>query len=116
MTAATVTDLGTFTEGEIPPPLIFTFVDAAGAALDLSAFEAGKFEMQRFGGTAIEKVAAISTAPSGATKGQATYVWVTGDMTAGTWYGEMWAIHTTTNRYVSDKFTWFVAPAVKVPA
>lgn len=109
-------DLGTFTEGEIPPPLVITFEDEAGAALDLSAFETGRFERQRFGGLALEASAAISTATSGATKGQATYVWATGDMVAGTWLGEMWAIDTTTNRFASRKLTWFVQPAVKVPA
>ena len=109
-------DLGTYTEGEIPPPLVVTFEDENGAALDLSAFGTGRFEMQRFGGVAIERTASISTATSGATKGQGTYVWVSGDMTVGTWTGEMWAINSTTNRFTSRKLRWFVQPAVKVPA
>jgi hypothetical protein len=109
-------DLGTYTEGSIPPPLVVTFEDESGAPLDLTNFESGKFEMQRFGQVAVERDAAISTASSGATKGQGTYVWLSGDMAAGTWLGEMWAIDSTTNREVSRKLTWFVEPAVRVPA
>ena len=113
---STVIDLGTYTEGSIPPPLVVTFEDDAGAPIDLSAFESGKFEVQRFGQTVAERVATVSPAASGPTMGQATYVWVVGDMVAGSWLGEMWAIDSTTNRFVSRKLTWFVEPAIKVPA
>ena len=114
---STVIDLGTYTEGSIPPPLVVTFEDENGAAIDLSQFSStGKFEMQRFGQAAVERGAAISTAASGPTKGQGTYIWVQGDMVAGSWLGEMWALNATTNRFVSQKLTWFVEPAVKVPA
>jgi len=113
---ADVVDLGTYTEGAIPPPLVVTFEDENGVPLDLSAFGTGKFEMARFGQAAVEKTATISPATSGPLMGEATYVWVAGDMQPGTWYGEMWAINATTNRFVSRKLTWFVQPAVKVPA
>jgi len=116
MSDTDILDLGTYTEGSIPPPLVITFKDENGAALDLSLFEAGKFEMRRFGQTAVEKNAVISTATSGPTKGQGTYTWVAADMVPGTYTAEMWAIDTTTNRFVSRKLRWFVQPAVKVPA
>lgn len=112
----TLLDLGTYVEGSIPPALVVTFEDENGAPLNLNAFELGKFECQRFGQPAVERAAVVSIASSGPTMGQATYAWVSGDMVAGTWLGEMWAIDTTTQRYVSRKLTWFVEPAVKVPA
>lgn len=115
MTAAPI-DLGTFVEGEIPPPLVVTFQDEDGLPLDLSAFEAGWFHMQRFGADAVQRPADISPSASDATKGQATYTWVTGDMVAGSWLGQMWAIDTTRNHYCSVTLVWFVQPAITVPA
>jgi hypothetical protein len=116
MSDTDILDLGTYTEGSIPPPLVVTFDDENGNPLDLSAFTVGKFEVRRYGQAAVEKAASVSSATSGPTVGQVTYTWVSGDMAAGTWTGEMWAVNGTTNRYVSRKLRWFVQPAVLVPA
>jgi len=106
--------LGPYTAGEIPPPIVVTFKDSSGTAIDFSAAGpwAARFVYRSYGGAFITRTC---TAPS-ASNGAVTYTWVASDMvTAGDYEGEMW-VGNGTNRYDSEPLAWQVRPAVAVPA
>jgi hypothetical protein len=119
--------IGPYTVGEIPAPIVVTFKDSTGAALDLSAAGwVGRWIYREHkAGTsgefsATDPAAVTQTANvdhgGGLTKGQVTYPWVVGDFAAGGDYeGEMW-IGNGTNRFASGRFAWTTQPAIAVPA
>jgi hypothetical protein len=108
------TVIGPFTAGEIPPPLVIIFKDAAGTAIDFSANGpwAGRFVYRSYGGAFVTKTL---TAPNLNT-GAVTVTWVSADMaTAGDYEGEAW-VGNGTNRYDSEPLSWQVRSAVANPA
>jgi hypothetical protein len=118
--------IGPYTAGEIPPPIVVTFKDSSGAALDLSAAQwVGKWVSRRHkpgasGEFASDDPAAVTVDAAvnhgtGATKGQVTYTWVAADFaTDGNYEGQMW-VGNGTNRYASERFTWSTRSAIAVP-
>jgi hypothetical protein len=118
--------IGPYTVGEVPAPIVVTFRNADGTAMDLSnvAWVARWIYRRHKTGTDgdfnINDPAAITQNATvdhgvGATKGQCTYVWVAADfLTEGDYEGELW-IGNSANRFASERFTWTTRPAILVP-
>jgi hypothetical protein len=97
------TKLGDYTAGEIPEPLVVTFTDAAGDAIDLTGYTA-RWVYQPVGGTAVTRNAVVTTPASGVT----THTWVAADLEdEGTYNAQMW-VGNLTNRYASETFQYRV--------
>lgn len=95
--------IGPYTAGEIPEPLVVTFTDADGTAIDLTGYTA-RWVYEPRGGTAVTNNATITTPAAG----QATYTWVAADLaTSGFYNGQMW-VGNNTNRYASVIFQYQV--------
>ena len=108
------TVIGPFTAGEIPPPLVVTFKNSAGTAIDFSSGGpwAARFVYRLYGGVFVTRTC---SAPSSST-GAVTYTWVAGDFTTpGDVEAEMW-VGNGTNRYDSVPLQYQILPAVAVPA
>lgn len=120
-------EIGPYTVGEIPAPIVVTFRNSDGTAMDLSnvAWTARWVYRRHKAGTQgnfttndptlVNNAAAVDHGV-GATKGQVTYVWVAADFTNdGDFEGEMW-IGNLVNRFASERFTWTTRQAISVPA
>jgi hypothetical protein len=94
--AATSVTAGSYVAGEKPPPLVYTFLDSAGAAINLTGYTA-KFIIREKFGTPTTYNATVS-AP---TSGQVTYTWTGTEWpTAGHYLAEF-VVGNSTNRYNS---------------
>lgn len=105
--------LGPYTSGEIPLPLVVTMTDADKAAIDISGYDARfTWRRDRDPGTVTERDAAVTGGPAG----EATYTWVEDDFAEpGKYEAELW-VGNGTNRLASERFTYDVRPALAVPA
>lgn len=96
---------GPFTVGEIPYPLTYQFLDSAGAAIDITGWDAvlqwgevfaGGYQNQQ------EAAAIISDGP----QGKATYIWDGTEFTTpGKYAGQMW-VSDGTQILASEVFEW----------
>ena len=100
-------DVGRFTTGERPAPLVYTFQDAAGTPIDLTGFSAS-FVSSDLTGTA------VITDPAA---GEVTHDWVDADMTVGLHKARVW-VGNGSNRYASDLLVWLceTAHAASIPS
>lgn len=88
--------IGPYVVGEKPPPLVYTFLDSSGLAINLTGY-AAKFTYRETDGSAVEASATVS-AP---TSGEVTYTWTGVEfLTSGHYQAEFWAGNGT-NRYAS---------------
>jgi hypothetical protein len=101
---STITIAEPFVIGEKPSPLEYQFLDALGAAINLTGFTA-KFNYQEQYGAATSANATVSDAVNG----KVTYVWTGAEFTtAGRYTAYFWAGNGT-NRYASVKVEFTVA-------
>lgn len=99
--------IGPYTVGEKPAPLVYQFLDSAGAAMDLTGWTA-KFHYQRRDGSPTEANASVSDPATG----KVTYVWTGSEFsTPGTWWAEFW-VGNTTNKIASKRLEAVVRAAV----
>ena len=99
--------LGPYTAGEIPPPVVVTFTDAAGAPINITGY-AVRLVYRRDADTAVTRTGAVDNGASGI----ASYTWVAADMaTAGSYRADMW-VGNGTNRYASQPIAWVIREAV----
>lgn len=105
--------LGTYMLGEVPPPLVYTFLDSGGAAVDLSDGYTARFNYGEHDGAASSAAAAVTDGAAG----QVTYTWTGAEFTtAGQYTAEFWVGNGTT-RLASVPITWNVqVPTGPVPA
>ncbi len=103
----TVTRLGSFSKGEIPKPLLITFQDADGAAIDISSYtpdgviEGVDVTVSGLGNGVAAKVGGGST-------GQVSYTWDAVDFeTPGLFRLQIW-IGNGTDRLSSEVYEYFV--------
>lgn len=99
--------IGEHTVGEKPAPLVYQFLDSAGAPIDLTGYTAA-FHYQRSDGTASTGLATV-TDPS---NGKVTHVWTGAELsTPGMWWCEFW-VGNTTNKLASKRLEALVRASV----
>lgn len=104
--------IGPYVVGEIQAPLEYQFLDAAGAAINLSGYSA-RFICRPVDGSPTTANASV-TDP---TAGKVTYTWTGAELSeAGPHWAEFW-VGNTTNRYASLRLEFEVrVPVGPVPA
>ena len=103
MTCESPIQLGTFTAGEKPAPLTYTFLDFDGTVINLTGYTA-KFVIKEHDGAA-QTFNAVVSAP---TSGQVTYAWAGTEWPTAGHYEAEFVVGNTTNRYNSLKLTFNV--------
>lgn len=108
-------DLGVFTQGEIPAPLRYTFLDFDGLAIDLTAGYTAKFNWWLVGQAAVTGNASVIAPPTG---GLVEYVWTGAEfLTPGRHEAQFWVGNGGANRFASVKIRWVVqSPVGTAPA
>lgn len=100
-------DLGTFTQGEKPVPLVYTFLDGTGAPIDLLNYDAEMVWAEEHG-TPTSGTATVTDHAAGET----TYVWTGAEFAApGTYLADLW-VGNGVQRFASERITWKVCAAV----
>lgn len=118
--------IGPYRKGEIPPPIVVTYKDYLGNALDLSVgtwVARWIYRQHTLSGwpdfTTADPAVVTQTATvlnQSTNKGQVQYTWVAADFTiAGFFEGEMW-VGNGTNRYASVRYLWQTYDAISVPS
>lgn len=109
--APTVTT-GPFVVGEIPAPLVYQYLDDAGAPIDLTGYTA-KFVYRERDGAPTTGNATVSDAPNG----KVQYVWTGTEFpTPGHYRAEFWAGNGGVNKFASVLITFDVRnPVGTVP-
>ena len=93
----------TYVVGEKPPPLVYTFQDSSGTAIDLTSYSA-EFRIQRVDGAAVTGLAVVSNP----TAGEVTHIWLGTEFpTPGKYWAEF-IVGNTTNRYNSLRLEFIV--------
>ncbi len=104
--------LGPYVESEIPSSLVVKFLDAGGAAINLTGFSA-KWVVASVDDPTIAPVVNSAVINAPATLGEAQRDWDAGDLAVGSWHGEMW-VSDGTYRFCSERYRWTVAPALAI--
>ncbi len=109
--AEAVVQIGPFTAGEKPPPLIYTFLDSFGVAINLEGAYSAKFSWREKWGTGTVADASIVDA----TGGEVMYTWTGAEMaTPGRYLSELWVSNGST-RLASVLIKYDVRRAVAPP-
>lgn len=108
---ATPVQAGPYTQGEIPPALVWRFEDANGDPISLADHTAG-FVWRRGDDPPVSRDATITDAAGG----EVTYRFDVFDMALwGEYRAEFWAGNGVDARYASLPIVYEVAPALAVP-
>lgn len=106
MASSSIT-IGPYVVGEKPPPLVYSFKDASGVAINLTGYSV-RFQVQRTDATAAVFNGTLSDGPAGTV----SYTWTgTEFTTAGKYWAEFWAGNGV-NRYASLRLEFTVRAAV----
>lgn len=106
-------DLGTYTDGEIPEPLEYTFLDADGAVIDLTGFTA-TFHL-RIGAVDADLAATVSDPDAG----EVTHTWLDGELERQGNSGSLrceFTVSNGTNTYTSERLRGFIRAAIRESA
>lgn len=99
-----------YTVGEIPAPVLYTFLDSSGTAINLTGFSV-KFQYQPItenGSTVVIREGNLVSPLAG----QVEYLWVADDFaTEGRYRGQFW-VGNLTNRYASPVIYYRIVPGV----
>lgn len=102
-------NLGAFAAGEIPGPLLHTFLDKNGAAIDIDGWTVLGFFAESAGE---EMLMGNNPTISDGPGGKVMYIWHPNDMQiAGEYTGLLWvqnALSGPSLRLASDRFVWTV--------
>lgn len=99
--------IGPYVVGEIQAPLEYRFLDATGAAINLSGYTA-KFIWRAVDGSPVV-TGAVVTDPA---DGKVTYTWTGAELTeAGPHWAEFW-VGNTTNKFASLRLEFSVRVSV----
>jgi hypothetical protein len=112
MSCGTVVDLGTYTVGEKPAPLVYQYLDHDGVVIDLTGYQV-RFVFQPIGGPATTANGSLVVAANGTVQ----YTWLGTEFNiTGKWEAQFW-VGNGTNRWASDLIKWTVRSSVgPVPA
>lgn len=108
------TSIGIFAKGEKPDPLLVTFTDTGGVALDLTGFTAScKIEQVDSSTTGLATGTAVLNNAAG---GIVQYTFTDADMnTAGLFRLQVW-VGNGTRRYASELFEYKVSEDTEAPS
>ncbi len=110
MAADTVT-IGPYVVGEKPAPLVYQFLDSAGAPIDLTGYTVQFHYRRSDSGSAVTGAAVLSEPAAG----RVSHVWTGTEFdTPGTWWAEFWAGNGT-QRYASARMQAVVRAVVGGP-
>ena len=100
--------LGAFAAGEIPGPIVHTFLDKNGTAIDIDGWTVLGFYVEGPEGDVDMGNPTITDGPNGVV----TYEWQADDLQVpGDYSGLLWVQNTVSNpslRLASDRFVWTV--------
>jgi hypothetical protein len=101
--------LGPYTQGEIPEPFTYQFLDSEGVAIDMSGAAAKFYYGLADPDPTVElQDAEVTNGP----EGRVRYVWAEDDLELpGTYKGDLW-IGNGTLRLASLRLRWTVLPSV----
>lgn len=108
----TTQNLGTFTQGEVPAPLVYQYLDADGVPINLTGYQV-RFVWKPAGGLPVTGNGSIVDAATG----QVGYSWSGAEFNIpGPYEAQFWAGNLT-NKFASDVIQWTVRVSVgPVPA
>src|SRR5215475_4870691 len=110
--------IGPYSAGEIPEPVLHTFLKADGTpdGFTPNGTFSSRFEYRRWNTTTpIIELTPVVAADQAANPGQVTITFGATDIaTAGDYEGGLW-VGNGTNRYRSQRFRWLVKPSIAVP-
>jgi hypothetical protein len=114
-TGRTTIQLGSFVVGEVPPPLVFQFVDANDDPIDLTGFTTATFQWSevirgQFVSPVIET--AIVTIPA---TGVVTYTWDGDEFDVTGSYAGIFFVNDGTTQYASSTIEWHVCQSIGTP-
>lgn len=99
--------LGPFSVGEKPEPLLITFTDVDGTAINLNGYDSD-FVVEAVDQTVTGLGVGTATLNTDGTDGVVKYTWGAADFaTAGFFRAQMW-VGNGTNRYASCVYSFFV--------
>jgi hypothetical protein len=105
--AATSVTIGPYVQGEKPPPLVYQFLDSAGAAINLTGYTA-VFNFRPVDGTSTAGLATVTTPLTG----QVTHTWTGAEFpSAGDFWAEFW-VGNTVQKFCSLRLEYNVRVAV----
>lgn len=106
MASASIT-IGPYVAGEKPPPLEYSFKDAAGAAINLTGYDV-RFHVQRTDAVATMHNGTLVSGPNGTV----SYTWTGTEFpTAGKYWAEFW-VGNDVNLFASLRLEFTVRAAV----
>lgn len=107
--------LGSFVVGEVPPPLEYQFLDADGAAIDLTGFTVVTFQWSEYvQGQFVNPVIESGTV-SAPLLGQVTYVWDGDEFAAPGEHAGIFYVNNGTVQYASILILWQVCLPIGTP-
>lgn len=108
MAEPTTSELGAFAAGEVPPPLVITYLDFNNNPVNLTGFTNLQMNIEEELGTAAGTLGAGAIALTDAPNGVLEYTWVRADMIEiGEYTAQAW-VDNGTNYYASDLYTYTV--------
>jgi hypothetical protein len=110
------TYLGSFVVGEVPPPLEYQFLDADGAAINLTGFTVVRFQWAALiQGQFVDPVVETTGSVSDAVTGRVTYPWDGDEFDAPGEYAGIFYVNNGTVQYASILVTWQVCLSIGTP-
>ena len=106
-------EIGPYVVGEVPIPIEYTYVDSAGAPINLVGYTA-VFQRGEIDGAFVNAVTQIA-AITDAANGKVTYTWTAADFLHPGRFGGMFFVGNGTNRYASWLITWTTCASVDTP-
>ena len=106
-------EIGPYVVGEIPPPLEYTFLDATGAAINITGY-AARFQQAEIDGGFTNATTSNAVVTDGA-NGKVTFTWTAANFAHPGRFGGMFFVGNGTNRYASWLITWTTCASVDTP-
>lgn len=115
MAQPTTSELGAFAAGEVPPPLVITFLDFNKNPVNLTGFTNLQMNIEEELGLGAGTLGSGTVTLTDATNGVFEYTWVRADMiTVGEYTAQGW-VDNATNFFASDLYTYTVYDGPEEP-
>jgi len=116
MTTRTSQLLGSFVVGEVPPNLVYQFLDADGVAINLTGFGTITFSwgLLDSSGLVLDPTSAAGSLAD-ATTGQVQYAWTGAEFATTGEHAGLFYVNDGTTQYASQLIVWQVCSAIGAP-